>query len=120
MTDIQSVLKKQLQDCSRPAIFVAVRKVRKIGEKISNIDEFRPLNHDVYLKIAQLEAEILELKKQQLEWMAARNIIVEKLYVRKVDVKEFQFKLDKITVDDLSGMLNVGVNSDGKMKKEEK
>lgn len=92
----------------------------KIGEKISNLDEFRPVNHELYAKIAQLEAEIQKLKQEQIELMAARNIIIEKLYVRKVDVKEFQFKLDKITVDDLSGMLNVGVNSDGKMKKEEK
>ncbi len=95
-------------------------RVRLIVEKISNLDEFRPLGYDLYSKIAQLEAEILELKAKQNELLAARNIVIEKLYVRKVDVKELQFKLDKITVDDLSGMLNVGVNSDGKMKKEEK
>jgi hypothetical protein len=94
--------------------------VRLIVDKISNLDEFRPIGHDLYTKIAQLEAEIMEMKAKQIELLAARNIVIEKLYVRKIDVKELQFKLDKITVDDLSGMLNVGVNSDGKMKKEEK
>lgn len=96
------------------------REVRSIADKISNLNEFRVPGPDLYLKIAQLEAEITELKAKQIELLAARNIVIEKLYVRKVDVRELQFKLDKITVDDLSGMLNVGVNSDGKMKKEEK
>lgn len=96
------------------------REVRSIADKISNLNEFRAPGPDLYSKIAQLEAEMMELKAKQTELLAARNIVIEKLYVRKVDVKELQFKLDKITVDDLSGMLNVGVNSDGKMKKEEK
>ncbi|HBF37194.1 MAG TPA: hypothetical protein DDW50_07720 [Firmicutes bacterium] len=95
-------------------------RVSTIVDKISNLDEFRPSGHDLSAKVAQLEAEIQELKAQQVELMAARNVIIEKLYVRRVDVKELQFKLDKIAVDDLSGMLNVGVNSDGKMKKREK
>lgn len=53
------------------------------------------------------------------ECRSPQPIIVEKLYVRRVDVEKFQFKLDDITVDDLSGMLNVGINSDGKMKRKE-
>jgi hypothetical protein len=88
-------------------------------EKVSNINNFSPKSPDLYAKITELEAEILELKRSQQECLAPRTIIIEKLYVRRVDVAELQFKLDKITVDDLSGMLNVGVNSDGKMKKKE-
>jgi hypothetical protein len=75
---------------------------------------------DLYAKIAQLEAELLELKQKQQDLLAARTVIIEKLYVKRVSVDELQFKLDKIAVDDLSGMLNVGVNSGGKMKKQEK
>jgi hypothetical protein len=88
-------------------------------EKVSNINNFSPKSPDLYEKIAELEAEILELKQKLKESLAPRNIIIEKLYVRRVDVEELEFKLDKITVDDLSGMLNVGVNSDGRMKKKE-
>jgi hypothetical protein len=94
--------------------------VIKIIEKVSNINNFNIKNPDLHAKIAELEAQILELKQRQQEFSAPQTIIIEKLYVRRVDVKELQFKLDKITVDDLSGMLNVGVNSDGKMKKQEK
>ena len=92
----------------------------KITEKRVYIDNPNLNSPELYAKIAELEAEILELKQQQQNLLAARTIIVERLYVRRVDVKELQFKLDKIAVDDLSGMLNVGVNSDGKMKKQEK
>jgi hypothetical protein len=94
--------------------------VSKITEKRVYIHDPNLNGSELYAKIAELEAEILELKRQQQNLLAARTIIVERLYVRRVDVKELQFKLDKITVDDLSGMLNVGVNSDGKMKKQEK
>jgi hypothetical protein len=94
--------------------------VIKIIEKVSNINNFNIKNLDLHEKIAELEAQILELKQRQQECSVPQTIIIEKLYVRRVDVKELQFKLDKITVDDLSGMLNVGVNSDGKMKKQEK
>lgn len=60
------------------------------------------------------------MEAERREYPPPQTIIVEKLYVRRVEVDKFQFKLDDITVDDLSGMLNVGINSDGKMKKEEK
>lgn len=89
----------------------------KITEKRVYIPNPNLDGSELYAKITELEAEIQELKRQQQNLLAARTIIVERLYVRRVDVKELQFKLDKITVDDLSGMLNVGVNSDGKMKK---
>lgn len=89
-------------------------------EKVSSINNFSPKSPDLYAKIAELEAEILALKQKQQECLAPQTIFIEKLYVRRVDVEELQFKLDKITVDDLSGMLNVGVNSDGKMNKKEK
>lgn len=86
-------------------------------EKISNIGNYSAKSPDLYARIAELETEIRELKQKQQE-NNAPVIIIEKLYVRRVDVEELQFKLDKITVDDLSGMLNVGINSDGKMKNE--
>lgn len=89
-------------------------------EKVTNINNLNAKSPDLYTKIAELEAEILELKQRQQECSAPQTIIIEKLYVRRVNVDELQFKLDKITVDDLSGMLNVGVNTDGKMKKQEK
>jgi len=76
-------------------------------------------NPDLSARISELEAEIIELKQKQQEGVAPQTIIIEKLYVRRVNVDELQFKMDKIAVDDLSGMLNVGINSDGKMKKKE-
>lgn len=91
-----------------------------IIEKVSNINNFGLKSPDLYAKITELEAEILELRQRQSERLVPQTIIIEKLYVRRVNVEELQFKLDKITVDDLSGMLNVGINSDGKMNKKEK
>ena len=85
-------------------------------EKAGPLCNFNVKSPDLFARIAALETELAQLKQQQ----AAPVIIIEKLFVRRVDVEEFQFKLDKITVDDLSGMLNVGVNSDGKMKNEKK
>jgi hypothetical protein len=58
--------------------------------------------------------------RERQQAAAAPTIIIEHLYVRRVEVDKLQFNLDEISVDDLSGMLNVGINSDGKMKKEER
>lgn len=91
----------------------------KITEKITNISGFNSKSTDVFGKLAELEERIYELEARQRACQPPQPIIVEKLYVRRVDVEKFQFKLDGITVDDLSGMLNVGINSDGKMKKKE-
>ncbi len=85
---------------------------------IENSSNSKNANHklfDLYEKILELESEIAALKKQQ----APQTIIIEHLYVRKVDIDKLQFKLDEISVDDLSGMLNVGINSDGKLKQKE-
>jgi hypothetical protein len=101
-------------------IKVSRQRVSKINERMSNFDESNRGGYDLAARIAQLEAEVIELKRQYRQLLSDRNIIIERLYVRRVDVKELQFKLDKISVDDLSGMLNVGVNSDGKMKNEKK
>jgi hypothetical protein len=61
----------------------------------------------------------LELKQKQQERLTPQTIIIENLYIRKVDLDKLEFKLDGITVEDLSGMLNVGINTDGKMKKKD-
>lgn len=76
--------------------------------------------YELQEKIAALEAEMEALKQKQQASLAPNTIIIEKLYVKKVDVDKLEFKLDGITVDELSGMLNVGINSDGTMKKTEK
>jgi hypothetical protein len=88
-------------------------------EKISSINNFNTRNPDLYTRIAELEAEIVELKQKQKEHLAPQTVIIENLNIRRVDVDKFEFKLDGITVEDLSGMLNVGINTDGKMKKKE-
>jgi MFS superfamily sulfate permease-like transporter len=85
-------------------------------EKIWSLNGYNQKNPDLYAKILELEAEIAELKQKQQN---PQTIIIENLNIRKVDVDKFEFKLDGITVEDLSGMLNVGINSDGKMKTKE-
>lgn len=90
-----------------------------ISEKVSNLKAYDWKYPDLCAKIAELENQLQELKQKQQE-AAAPTIIIENLYVRRIDVDKLQFKLDEISVDDLSGMLNVGINSDGKMKKEER
>ena len=77
-------------------------------------------NIDLYGKLAELEERIFKLEAERREYPPPQTIIVEKLYVRRVEVDKFQFKLDDITVDDLSGMLNVGFNSDEKWKRKKK
>jgi hypothetical protein len=72
-------------------------------------------------RIAELAAQIRYLEKniQILTSVVRQPIIIENLYIRKIDAEELQFKLESIDVQDLSGMLNIGVNSKGRFKKKE-
>jgi hypothetical protein len=74
---------------------------------------------DLAQKIDNLESKIAQLEKHlQIMATLARNpIVIENMYIRRIDADKLQFKLDSIDVKELSGMLNVGVNSGGKFKK---
>ncbi len=76
-------------------------------------------NLDLSEKVVELEARIQEMEKRQ-QYLAQHPIIIENLYIRRMYADKLQFKLDEISVEELSGMLNVGINNGGKMKKEER
>lgn len=90
-------------------------------EKVSNINNLNLKTPDLYTRIIELEAQLLELR-QRLPGNSTPIIIIEKLEkldvcIRRVAVDKLEFNLDDINVDDLSGMLSIGINTDGKVKK---
>jgi hypothetical protein len=74
---------------------------------------------DLVQKIDNLESKLAQLEKhlQILATVARNPIVIENMYIRRIDADKLQFKMDSIDVKELSGMLNVGVNSGGKFKK---
>jgi hypothetical protein len=74
---------------------------------------------DLVQQIANLESKLAQLEKhlQILATLARNPIVIENMYIRRIDADKLQFKMDSIDVKELSGMLNVGVNSGGKFKK---
>jgi hypothetical protein len=76
---------------------------------------------DLTQKINNLEIKIMQLERnlQILSTIARNPIVIENMYIRRIDADKLQFKLDSIDVKELSGMLNVGVNSGGKFKKKD-
>jgi hypothetical protein len=88
-----------------------------------NLFPYRKLedNFDLVQQIANLESKLAQLEKHlQILGTIARNpIVIENMYIRRIDADKLQLKLDSIDVKELSGMLNVGVNSGGKFKRKE-
>jgi hypothetical protein len=86
-----------------------------------NIFSYRKLDDsfDLVQKIDNLESKLAQLERhlQILATLARNPIVIENMYIRRIDADKLQFKLDSIDVKELSGMLNVGVNSGGKFKK---
>jgi hypothetical protein len=86
-----------------------------------NIFSYRKLDDsfDLVQKIDNLESKLAQLEKhlQILATVARNPIVIENMYIRRIDADKLQFKMDSIDVKELSGMLNVGVNSGGKFKK---
>jgi hypothetical protein len=86
-----------------------------------NIFSYRKLDDsfDLVQKIDNLESKLAQLERhlQILTTLARNPIVIENMYIRRIDADKLQFKLDSIDVKELSGMLNVGVNSGGKFKK---
>jgi hypothetical protein len=88
-----------------------------------NLFPYRKLedNLDLAQKIDNLDSKMAQMEKhlQILATLARNPIVIENMYIRRIDAEKLQFKLDSIDVKELSGMLNVGVNSGGKFKKKE-
>lgn len=68
-------------------------------------------------EIEELRARIAALENNIQQLLSLQPVCIEKLYVRKVE--KLQLKLDSIDVEELSGMLNIGITSGGKLKKKE-
>lgn len=82
---------------------------------LTNINNLHNRTSDLCARLEEMENEIMELKQRQQK-SAAPTIIIEKVYVRKVDVDKLDFDLDKMSVDDLIGKLKVGIGTGGKEK----
>lgn len=80
---------------------------------------FFPPYDNLAAKLQELESRVNQLEQNNAQVIPGRPMQIENLYVRRLYTEKLQFKLDTIDVQELSGMLSIGINKGGKFNKKE-
>jgi hypothetical protein len=76
--------------------------MRQESKLYFSLDEVIRLLNDLKLRIEKLEA--------QQRFFSQQPVIVHNMTVYRLDAEKLQFNLDEISVQELTGTLNIGIN----------
>jgi len=88
----------------------------KISEKFKRRKN-QPFNENMLI---DLQARILKLEERQQELeksLLKKELSVEKIIIERMHADKVEFNMDAIDVKELSGILNIGLNYEGKLIK---
>ncbi|MDD4570544.1 MAG: hypothetical protein PHE70_10530 [Tepidanaerobacteraceae bacterium] len=79
--------------------------------------EKNPINDEI---IKDLYGQLSDMEKRQREIeriLADKNHFIDKIIVEQMHADKIEFNMDAIDVKELSGMLSIGINYEGKLVK---
>ena len=89
-----------------------IYKIARIFKRTKGKPFDEKLVEDLMDRIVKLEKKQQELEESLEKEYCVKNIVVERMHADKVE-----FNIDAIDVDELSGMLSIGLNYEGKLIK---
>ena len=89
-----------------------IYKIARIFKRTKGKPFDEKLVEDLMDRIVKLEKKQQELEESLEKEYCVKNIVVERMHADKVE-----FNIDAIDVEELSGMLSIGLNYEGKLVK---
>lgn len=92
--------------------------IKIILGKLKSAKTQKGLRRDKASQDIERRLSAMEEKQQEIERLLAEKYwTIDKIVIENMYTDKLEFNLDTIDVDELSGMLSIGINSEGKLVK---
>lgn len=92
--------------------------IKTILGKLKSAKTQKGLRRDKASQDIERRLSAMEEKQQEIERLLAEKYwTIDKIVIENMYTDKLEFNLDTIDVDELSGMLSIGINSEGKLVK---
>lgn len=92
--------------------------IKIILGKLKSAKTQKGLRRDKASQDIERRLSAMEEKQQEIEQLLAEKYwTIDKIVIENMYTDKLEFNLDTIDVDELSGMLSIGINSEGKLVK---